>query len=221
MLLFYSRNLNQALKLADYCKEKGLSLIAESMISFEAADFNWPEQKFDVVFFTSPRSVDFFLMKAEVHAHQKVACIGIKTKEHLEHLGLQVAFYGENSTEPDEVALVFKHWLGNHTVLFPISNQSNRSIPKVLPEGQFVEIIVYKTIEKPKDIRITPDILIFSSPSNARAYLKLNSISTHQKVACFGRTTHQFLNKHKIKATILSAPTEEAIVAYLETLFNN
>lgn len=221
MLLFYSRDLKQAPKLAEYCAENDIQLHAQSMISFEEVDFKMPDKNMDVVFFTSPRSVDFFLQKAEVLKHQKVACIGTQTKNHLENLGLKVSFYGVNSTEPDEVAQTFLLWLGNQTVLFPVSDQSNRSITKVLNTPQIEEIVVYKTLEKPQSFSEIPDVLIFSSPSNASAYLKANTIGSNQKVACFGRTTFNFLNNNKIAAHILSAPTEEAVLAFLEISYHN
>jgi uroporphyrinogen-III synthase len=221
MLLFYSRNLNQATKLASFCEEKGFRLIAQSMISFEAVDFSLPDQKFDVVFFTSPRSVDFFLAKAEIQAYQKVACIGTQTQKHLEKLGLTVAFCGENSTEPDEVAKQFKLWLKEQTVLFPISNQSQRSISRILPERLYQELIVYQTVQKTFSLSETPNVLIFSSPSNARAFLSSNHISSSQKVACFGRTTYHFLQERKINASILINPTEEAVLTFIETLESN
>ncbi len=221
MTIFYSRNLKQAQKLAAYCKSNGIRLLAESLISFDAVDFSLSNKVFDVVFFTSPRSVDFFLAKAEIAGNQKVACIGTQTQKHLEKLGHSVAFFGANSTEPEEVALDFRFWLGEQSVLFPVSNQSNRSIPAVLNETQYEELVVYRTVEQPKIFDENPDVLIFSSPSNARAYLVGNTLAPNQKVACFGRTTHQFLQEHQIEAKILSAPTEEAVVAFLDSLESN
>lgn len=221
MVLFYSRDLNQAPKLAEYCKRNSIELVAQSMISFEEVHFEIPDKNFDVVFFTSPRSVDFFLAKSEITRNQKMACIGTQTKSHIEQLGLQVDFWGEDSTQPDEVAQAFRLWLGERRVLLPVSNKSNRTVPKALNADQYEELVVYKTVEKPSKIDENIAVLIFSSPSNASAFLHANTITTHQIVACFGRTTQQFLQDKQIDAQIISAPKEAAVLEFLATIQKN
>jgi uroporphyrinogen-III synthase len=69
------------------------------------------------------------------------------------------------------------------------------------------------------ELASTPDILIFSSPSNAAAYLEKNPIHPHQKVACFGRTTELFLQSRNIAADILQNPDEAGVVKYLGGMF--
>jgi uroporphyrinogen-III synthase len=100
-------------------------------------------------------------------------------------------------------------------VLFPISNQSNHSISNALPKHQFQEIIVYKTIAKTIVLTENPDLIIFSSPSNARAYLNLNAIRSNQKVICYGQTTHKFLLSHGIEAEIIAEPNETGVISFL------
>jgi uroporphyrinogen-III synthase len=146
---------------------------------------------------------------------QEIACIGAGTKNHIESHGFQVSFFGTDATNPNEVAAAFKSWLGNRTVLFPVSNISNRSVQKVLEKEQYQEVVIYKTVSQSKAFEPIPDILIFSSPSNAAAYLEKNQIHPHQQVACFGRTTELFLQSRNIAADILQNPDEVGVVEYL------
>lgn len=218
MLIFYSRSKEKAEKLTTFCKENNLELITQSLISFEAVPFELPDEPFDVVFFTSPRSVDFFIKRSDLHSDTLIACIGSSTEKHLNSLGFKASFVGENSVEPEQVAIDFQNWLDSKKVLFPISDLSNRSISKVLNRAQFVEIIVYKTIEIGRKIEPAPDVLIFSSPSNARAFLNENTINKSQKVCSFGRTTYNYLTSQHIPSQILEDPSEEAVIAFLITL---
>lgn len=220
MLIFFSRDCNQAQKLKAFCEAKNIDLIAKSFIAFESVDYKQPKKKIDVLFFTSPRSVDFYLLKCAIPEFIQVACIGAQTKAHLENRGIAVDFYGKDSTEPGLVANDFQKWIGNRFVLFPISNLSNRSISKILPTSQYLEIVVYKTIEKPESLQCVPNILVFSSPSNARAYFKMNKFFNHQKVFCFGRTSYNYLKDNAVEAEILSEPTEDALINILSELPN-
>jgi uroporphyrinogen-III synthase len=215
MLLFYSRNPENSQKLDSYCKENSVKLISKSLIEFQAVHFDPNLKLFDVVFFASPRAVDFFLNGFSDVSKFQIACIGESTKKHIENIGIQVDFFGEDSTNPALVAVQFKAWVNQKKVLFPISNQSNHSISNALPKHQFQEIIVYKTIAKTIVLTEKPDLIIFSSPSNARAYLNLNAIRSNQKVICYGQTTHKFLLSHGIEAEIIAEPNETGVISFL------
>lgn len=215
MQLFYSRNIEQAQKLADYCFDNQINLTAQSLIEFRSVEAQFPIGSINVIFFTSPRSVDFFLKQFSIPSHCEIACIGTQTKKHLEHLGFTVSFFGQNSTDPNSVALDFSKWLGNRIVLFPISNISNRSISSVLPQNQIYEVVVYETIENPFEFSEKFDFYVFTSPSNARAFLSKNSISPFAKVLCFGTTTHNFLMKNGVNSEIIEEPSEDALIHYL------
>jgi uroporphyrinogen-III synthase len=215
MLVFYSREAEKAQQIQQFCSEHGFQLLAQSLISFEAVQFHLEDKNADVIFFTSPRSFDYFTAQESIQSAQEIACIGIGTKNHIESHGFQVSFYGQDSTHPDVVAKDFTLWLGARRVLFPISNISNRSVQKVLAVEQYQEVVVYNTVSKSVELESQPDILIFSSPSNAAAFLEKNSIYPDQKVACFGTTTKRFLASRKIEAVVLTSPDEEGVLEYL------
>jgi uroporphyrinogen-III synthase len=215
MVIFYSREAKKAQQTQRFCSENGLQLIAQPLISFEAAPFLLNEKKADVVFFTSPRSFDYFIAQGSIESTQVIACIGAGTKNHIESRGFHVSFFGTDATNPNQVAATFKSWLSNRTVFFPVSNISNRSVQNALPEEQYYEIVVYKTVSVSIEFNPIPNILIFSSPSNAAAYLEKNQIHHNQKVACFGTTTELYLQSRNIEADVLQSPDELGVVAYL------
>jgi uroporphyrinogen-III synthase len=215
MLVFYSREADKAQQIQRFCQENNIELLTQRLISFEAVPFLLKDKSADVIFFTSPRSFDFFGAQEFIQNAQEIACIGIGTKNHIESHGFHISFFGRDATNPDEVAAAFKSWLGTRKVLFPISNISNRSMQRVLAEEQYQEIVVYNTVSKSVELESKPDILIFSSPSNAAAFLEKNIIHPHQKVACFGTTTQRFLAARKIEATVLTSADEAGVIAYL------
>ena len=215
MLVFYSREPEKARQIQAYCAENGLQLLSQSLVQFQSVPFQPDRHDAEVIFFTSPRSFDFFRAQEIIHEHQTIACIGLGTKTHIQSHGFQVSFFGVDSSHPAEVAEDFKRWLGARKVLFPISDISNRSVQKVFGDEQYHEIVVYKTVPKSVELASTPDILIFSSPSNAAAYLEKNLIHPHQKVACFVTTTQLFLQSRNIEAVVLKSPDEVGVVEYL------
>lgn len=82
----------------------------------------------------------------------------------------------------------------NSSCLFPVSNISKRSVQKQLNnEEQAIDLIVYRTL--PDDNFTVPeqDILIFTSPSNASAYLDKKEISSNQPIIAIGKSTAQQL----------------------------
>ncbi len=215
MLIFYSRNPEQASQIAQFCDNNGFQLIAQSLIRFEAAPIEKEIPLTDVLFFTSPRAFDFYLQSNGINEKQELACIGTGTKNHIVQNGFNVSFFGLDSTKPHEVALDFKTWLGDRTVLFPVSNISNRSVQQVLSDKQISEVVVYQTIPKAIHLPVAPDVLIFSSPSNAEAYLQQNQVSDSQKIACFGTTSQAFLQSKHIESKILRTPDEQGVIEFL------
>jgi len=212
--LFISREVEKDGELSSFCAAHQIQLVAEPMIRFEqvvAADFPYT----DVIFFTSPRSVTFFLHQGHILPGQQLATIGVKTTEALQNQGYSVGFTGATPTQPKLVAHAFRQWLDGRTVLFPQSSRSNRTMQQELDINQYVNRVVYKTVSIQKEIRPTPDILIFSSPSNAEAFLLSNTLTTHQKVIAFGTTTAAFLKQRGVSCDVLNGINEEDLVAAL------
>ena len=185
-----------------FCNNQRIRLLKLAFICFEKVDFALPHTRFDWIFFTSPRSVAFFLDNiADVDIMKKVniACIGNTTKESIEKYGLTVQFTGVNSGDPHRIAEEFKNRIGESKVLFPQSNRSNRSIQQFLTSAQIIDVIVYKTELIQKKITDTYDVVIFTSPSNVDGFLLENIIPIEiSAVISWGKTTSKKLKENNI-----------------------
>lgn len=174
----------------------GLEVIVQSFIHFEEVEFQLPSStSYQWIFFSSPRAFNFFALKADFSLLQekRIACVGRKTAEHIQSKGLVCDFIGQKSGEVDEVAKHLKSLVKEDTILFPISQRSNQSMQKVLKPSQCINLVVYHTLEKHLQLKQQPNLLVFTSPSNAEAYLKHNTINPTQKIIAWGSTTKAYL----------------------------
>ena len=75
-----------------------------------------------------------------------------------------------------------------------------------------IDLVVYDNLPKP-DIVIPPcDILIFTSPLNAKTYFSHYEKLGHQQIVAIGRTTASTINELGIDNVIIpDNPTEEAL----------
>src|SRR5699024_827189 len=80
--LFISKSIEEVDNLRLFCKQKGWSLVARSFLTFEPKVFKWDGEE-DVIFFSSPRAVDFFEAQHSLPKSKTYACAGEKTGEKL------------------------------------------------------------------------------------------------------------------------------------------
>ena len=125
--IFISKPHNEVRVLNDYLLENGQSLTSHSFLSFEAVDFSI-EKMFDVVFFSSPRSAQFFLERSSLKEGVLIACTGHRTAESISDFGYPVHFIANESSNISKAAEEFKDWCNGKRILFPVSNISLRSI---------------------------------------------------------------------------------------------
>jgi uroporphyrinogen-III synthase len=190
--LFISKSAKELPLLTSYCQKNGISLITESLISFERVAAEIPTH-LDIVFFTSPRSVDFFLDQVSTSFTCKdFACMGKGTEKALINRGYKSSFTGEYSSFPEKVFISFKSWATDRLITVPHSSRSLFSISKHFSEHQLIFIEVYKTIYNKKSI---PECskYIFTSPSNVDSFLFLNFIPKNSRVYAWGSSTKEHL----------------------------
>jgi uroporphyrinogen-III synthase len=164
----------------------GAELLEASFIRTEAVSFATPTQEFQWVFFSSKQAVRAFFKQEKTHTQLRYAAVGEGTAEVLRAFA-PVSFVGQ-STDTEKVALAFAQQLGQELVLFPSSNISERTIQKAIPAVQVLEVTCYTTLETPIAVG-HPDVLVFSSPSNVRAFFSANTLLYHQQIIAFGPTT--------------------------------
>ena len=211
--LFISKSILDLANLPSFCETNGISLVAQSLIRFEAVPFTLTKPC-QVIFFGSIRAVRFFLQHAKMPTGVAVACIGSTTAERIRSLGIEVDFIGDKSGQPSRVADDFVQWLGPRSVLIPCSEQSNRSISKRLPIEQCEEVQVYRTLDACQSIADC-DTYVFTSPSNLNSFLRCNPKPIGIVIA-WGETTAKALREANIHVTkTLHHSTEAALIEYL------
>lgn len=182
-----------------FCKEHHISLLEIPQIKFAPVDFILPDPStYAIIFFSSKRSVRSFFSQAIPFPQHQYACIGKTTAEELRKHVSEVAFIGDKSGQPEQVAKEFKAFVGTKRVLFPQSQRSNRSMQHQLDDNQVINLITYHTLEAPKRINQQLDCLIFTSPSNLHAFLTVNTISPKTTIISWGETTTVHLKKENL-----------------------
>jgi len=203
--VFISKPEDDLLFLPHFSRANYLELISHSFLKFEDNPFEINLNDFDAFFFSSPRSVSFFLAKINIE-HKKIAVAGKTTARMVETYGLFPDFVSVNSGNIQESVEKFTHWFYKHKInkiLFPISNLSNNSYTKLLHSSRFQSVCVYKTnIETHK---ISPcDIYIFTSPSNVKGFFKENYFPQKCLVVSWGDSTTSILNDYLSEQQIIT-----------------
>ena len=163
--IFISKNEDDLGDFGQFCEENKLTLIAKSLITFEAVDFKLTSE-FDCVFFSSIRAAIFFLEKNPVLSNKVVfACSGKETARKLSEIGITCSFIGSESGNPKKVSLDFAKWLEGRKVLFPHSNLSKFSALQNLSPSYYDTVQVYQTNSIPSPIP-NCESYVFTSPSN-------------------------------------------------------
>jgi uroporphyrinogen-III synthase len=143
----------------------------------------------DWIFFTSKNAVRYFFQLNFDLKNTKIACVGKGTyKELIKHVD-QVSFIGD-AVNIIEIGKEFSKLVGEGTCVFPISNISKRTIQKQFSnQSNISDLIVYSTEEQQNFLDPKADVLIFTSPSNARAYFNKLARQPKQKIIVMGPTT--------------------------------
>jgi uroporphyrinogen-III synthase len=188
----------------------GASLLEASLIRTEAVSFQMPSQHFEWIFFSSKQAVKAFFNQENYNPQLKYAAVGKGTAQALSAFA-EASFVG-SSTDTERVAEEFAGVAKQSVVLFPSSNISERTIQKALAPQQVFEVICYSTTELPTPIG-NPDVLVFSSPSNVRAFFAANRLLAHQQVIVFGPSTaRQFAEFTSHAAKVLDQVDAESIL---------
>lgn len=214
--LFISREPEDATELSAFCQKQSIELIAHSLIRFEAIPFEI-NQSYDVVFFASIRTAEFFLKEVTPPATTLYACIGARTAEKLKIRGINCHFIGDQSGQPEKVAEDFKKWVWDRTVLFPQSTRSHRSIVSQLDPAQCIEVPVYETLPDCKPV-CDCDAYVFSSPSNLESFLSCNDLPTG-KIIAWGETTRKAAIKKGLNIhSTLSQSDDAELISILRSI---
>ena len=212
--LFVSADLPNDHLLVAFAREKNVRLLAQSLITFQDLN-NTTTADYSVVFFSSPRSFNYFISSNKRSVDVEIGVIGAGTKKHLNEFFSQIKFVGKQAGNPAQVAADFKAWLGDRTVLFPQAKKSHETISSVIPENQKILLPVYETVARP--VVVPPqEVYVFTSPSNVTSFLQLNEVPISSKVIAWGATTRKACEKQGITVwKTLKTSTYEELISLL------
>lgn len=216
--LFISKNESEVAQLAQYCHANHITLHSQSLIRFQAVTFKI-DIDYDVIFFSSPRSLSFFLEQETIQSSAKIACIGKGTAKALLNLGFQVDFQ-DTSSDPEVIAQRFTEWCRDQHILFPISSISNKSISKEFPKENYTEVVVYETILAPA-VLDNFDIYVFTSPSNYRAFRRSNTLPSDATLIAWGTSTAAAIRNEKNSPIVMEESSIDCLISTLKILLHH
>lgn len=169
----------------------------------------------DWVFFSSRHAVQFFFPLAGAGGQRlaRLAALGPGTASELQQYAERVDFTGTG--DPSTTAAAFLPLATGKRVLFPEARQSQRSVARLLGGAiTAIHLPVYANTPVAGLSRLDQDVLVFTSPMNAAAYLNQHRLQAHQRVVAIGQTTAAALREFGV-ATVWTAtePSESALAA--------
>lgn len=185
--LFISKEEGEITAYLERLRALGYHVQGTSFLEFVPV-YSTIQKSFDVLFFSSPRSVIFYLGQHPIPSGTQLACAGSGTAEILSSMGYTADFIGTKSGDMDSVAQMFKDWCATRRILFPVSNRSLGTVSKVFAAEQKEELVVYET--RQRRIKV-PDFshYAFTSPSNVEAFLMDNVLPESCTVIAWGKST--------------------------------
>ena len=219
--VFISRDLKSDSIFKSQLESKGFEVVSCSLVSFSALNFQViPEV--DWIFFYSKNAVAFFLKGLKKQRipvpSAKLATLGEGTGAYLKEQGLEPDFVG--SGKPEHTAHIFLEKAKGQSVLFPRAENSRQSIQQLLKSKiNALDLIVYKNEPKSNFEIESCEVLVFTSPMNARTYFNKYEILDYQQVIAIGQTTEQALRNLGIEEIkVAQNPSEEALAQLILSL---
>ncbi len=196
--IFISKNLDKNSLFKSNFILKEYNIIGESLIRFQI-NYVKNAPKTDWIFFTSKNSVRFFFKQDINLNNRKVGCVGKATHRELTKYVSRIDFIGD-SVNINDIGKSFVKKVNDGTCLFPVSNISKRTIQKYFPNQEKThDLIVYNTIKKNDFKDPKADVLIFTSPSNVKAYFSKVKLKEGQSIVSIGPTTEKELKKFGVQ----------------------
>lgn len=185
--LFLSRD-QPGDELAALRDQKVIELECKACIRLHALEVA-PPPAADWLFFLSPSGVELFAPRYSAAGFQ-ISALWRGTAEAVRRrLGREPDFTG-HSEDSEEAIREFVGRLGpKETVTVAQGELSRRRFRGLLPESRLREWTFYSNEPDPPPIPSEADYLLFTSPSNAEAYLSRHKRGADQRVVAIGRTT--------------------------------
>lgn len=217
--IFISKKLQIDSPFQAFDQTKDFKIIDEALIKISQIRFSYtPKTKW--IFFSSKNAIKhFFEQEPEIAADVYFAVISPVSANYLITFGKTATFIGEG-VDIIKIAKDFRDTLKNDSVLFPQAIDSIQTIQKQLSfTNTCHNLYVYKTVIRADFDIPYSEIVIFTSPSNVKAYLSKYKISTRQTVIAIGGATKNTLKTHGISNVLTPNSFDEK--GLFDVLTNN
>ncbi len=167
------------------------------------ADVDW-------VFFSSRNGIEhFFKLNPTLSEKTKFAVVGRGSEETLKKY-VKASYSGEEEgIDMVKIGQEFAKIAKGKTVLFPRAKGSLQTIRKQLTEDtRVIDLPIYETIPVPDVLKSNAEVLVFTSPSNVKAYFDQHSVEVGQKVISIGYSTGDALREFGIEHSLPQSPDE-------------
>lgn len=198
--VFISREVEKSAYFRRAMEKHGIEVEDRSLIRISAVPFHMEPAalgEVDWVFFTSRNSViHFFAQAPELPERLRFAVIGRGSEEALRQHGRVPSFNGADAgIDMEKVAAEFGKIADGATVLIPRAVDTLGTMRRALTAGtKVLDVPVYKT-ELDTDVAGSEaELLIFTSPSNIRAYFAKNRLAPGQQIICIGHASGTTMN---------------------------
>ncbi|MEZ4936093.1 MAG: uroporphyrinogen-III synthase [Crocinitomicaceae bacterium] len=215
--LFISRDINED----SIFLELEANIFAASQIQIHFNSQSIDLEPFDWIFFSSKNAVKWALMNSLDLKKIKIGSIGGSTADFIEANGLKVDYKGADEGMISSISKDFNDLVDStEKVLFPLSSISKKSILSHFNKT-YEEVIAYQTEYDPILFDINFDILVFTSPSNFRAFFSANQIQPRAQIIAIGETTKAEISKYlNISIFTPKHRTENAIYELLKQIIS-
>ena len=188
---FISRAQTPESEFSRHLQENGWQVSARSLVRLTPLPF-YEVPACDWIFFASQHAVRFFFQQiaaANISVPSvKWAALGAATAEALSGFVPQVDFTGTG--DPVSSTAAFAAQVAPCSVLFPAARHSMQSVAAQLSERfSILHLEVYDNQPVDDVVLQQDDVLVFTSPMNARTYFTQHDLLLHQKVVAIGATT--------------------------------
>jgi len=212
--IFISRSLNEESPFLEL-EKGGHTIHHESLISFSALNFECKED-INWIFFYSQNGIKYFFKKENYNPSIQYGVMGPQSAQYFEMItGHKPQLVGDGNAET--ISQYFNTSSESQNILFVTAQNSLNSVANQLSENIIYESVkVYKNDIK-TDVALPPfDVLVFTSPLNAKAYLESKKLGSEQ-VFAIGSATAAFI-KEKTGVTPLycKAPSEKNLFDLLK-----
>ena len=195
----------------------GVSLSQYDAITINLIPFTLPDQ-IDRVIFSSQNAVESFKKHSPNTRIAECYCVGHKTAQKIEEIGLTVSKTAKNAIElADFIQKTHK----NDTFYFLTGSQRRDAIPAIdeTTKNSIIEVKTYQNEPNYTKIDGFFDGIMFFSPNGVLSFTTENTIGNSEAI-CIGETTAETVASYTKNIHIANSTTIESVIAKTVKILN-